>query len=130
MAEEIKVKFYICKHCGNIVGMIYDSGAVPVCCGDKMTELIPNSVDASKEKHVPVITLKGNEVHIAVGSAPHPMEADHYIPWIYIHTEFGGQRRVLYPGDKPEAVFVLAGGDKLVAAYAYCNKHGLWKAEA
>jgi superoxide reductase len=130
MAQEIKVKFYICKHCGNIVGMIYDSGAVPVCCGEKMTELVANTTDAAKEKHVPVITVKGNEVHIAVGAVAHPMEAEHYIQWIYIHTVHGGQRKALNPGDKPEAVFALAGGDKLVAAYAYCNKHGLWKAEA
>lgn len=125
MAEKISVKFYICKHCGNIVGMIYDSGVVPVCCGEKMTELKANSTEAAQEKHVPVVTVKGNEVHVAVGSVAHPMEAEHYIQWIYIQTENGGQRKVLNPGDKPEAVFVLK-DDKLLAAYAYCNKHGLW----
>ena len=125
MAEKISVKFYICKHCGNIVGMIYDSGVVPVCCGEKMTELKANSTEAAQEKHVPVVTVKGNEVHVAVGSVAHPMEAEHYIQWIYIQTENGGQRKALNPGDKPEAVFVLK-DDKLLAAYAYCNKHGLW----
>jgi superoxide reductase len=130
MAEKIAVKFYICKHCGNIVGMIFDSGVVPVCCGDKMTELVANTTDAAKEKHVPVITVSGNEVHVVVGAVAHPMEPEHFIQWIYLETEQGGQRKSLKPGDKPEAVFALAEGDKLIAAYAYCNKHGLWKAGA
>ena len=68
MADHLSIKFYICKHCGNIVGMINDSGVVPACCGEKMNELVPNTTDAAKEKHVPVITVKGNEVHVAVGS--------------------------------------------------------------
>src|SRR5574344_1338500 len=81
MADRLSIKFYICKHCGNIVGMINDSGVVHVCCGEKMSELVPNTTDAAKEKHVPVITVKGNEVHVAVGSVAHPMEAEHYIQW-------------------------------------------------
>ena len=129
MAEKVAFKFFICRHCGNIVGMIHSSGAKIVCCGDQMEELVPNTTDAAKEKHVPVISVKGGKVEVKVGSAPHPMVEDHWIQWIYIETEKGGQRKVLNPGDKPEAVFALE-DDKLIAAYAYCNKHGLWKAEA
>ena len=127
MNEKVAVKFYICRHCGNIIGMIYSSGVKVVCCGEPMQELKANVTDGAKEKHVPVVTVNGNSVIVNVGSAAHPMEADHYIMWIYIQTENGGQRKVLNPGDKPEAEFALAGGDKFVAAYAYCNKHGLWK---
>jgi len=70
------------------------------------------------------------QVHVAVGSVVHPMEADHYIQWIAIETEQGVQRKTLKPGEKPEASFALASGDKLIAAYEYCNKHGLWTAKA
>ena len=79
---------------------------------------------------MPVITVKGSEVHVAVGSVAHPMEADHYIQWIAIETEQGVQRKTLKPGETPEASFALASGDKLIAAYEYCNKHGLWMARA
>jgi len=129
MAEKIAVKFYICRHCGNIVGMIHASGAPVVCCGEPMQELKANISDGAKEKHVPVISVKGGRVEVKVGSVEHPMAEDHWIQWIYIQTENGGQRKVLNPGDKPEAVFALE-NDKVIAAYAYCNKHGLWKAEA
>ena len=94
-----------------------------------MQELKANTTDAAQEKHVPVITVKGSEVHVAVGSVAHPMEADHYIQWIAIETEQGVQRKTLKPGEKPEASFALTSGDKLIAAYEYCNKHGLWTAK-
>ncbi|MGI6217964.1 MAG: desulfoferrodoxin family protein [Coriobacteriales bacterium] len=125
-----QVKFYKCNICGRIVGVIVDSGSQLVCCGQPMEELVPNTVDAAAEKHVPVISTEGTAVNVKVGEVEHPMVDDHYIQWIYIKTEQGGQHKSLKPGDKPEAVFELAGGDKLVAAYAYCNKHGLWMAEA
>ena len=128
MKEEIK--FYICQHCGNIIGMVHDSGARVVCCGDQMTPLVPNTTDAAHEKHVPVITVDGKKVHVAVGSVAHPMAEAHHIAWIYIQTEKGGQRRCLAPGEEPKAVFALTEGDKPVTAYAYCNLHGLWKADA
>ena len=124
-----EVKFFICKHCGNLVGMIFDSGAPLTCCGEKMTELVPNTVDAAQEKHVPVVTIEGDTVTVKVGSVAHPMLPEHYIQWIYIHTEQGGQRKALKPGDKPEATFLLAEGDKLIATYEYCNLHGLWMKE-
>ena len=124
------VHFFYCKHCGNLVGTLYFSGAVPVCCGEAMTELVPNTVDASTEKHVPVIAVEGSKVTVKVGAVAHPMLEEHYIQWVYLQSEKGGQRKCLKPGEAPEAVFMLAEGDKPVAAYAYCNLHGLWKAEA
>jgi len=123
------VRFYICRHCGNIIGMIHSSGVKVKCCGEDMVELVPNTSDGAKEKHVPVVEVSGDKVTVKVGSVSHPMEAEHYIMWVYIQTEQGGQRKNLNPGDKPEATFALADGDKVVAAFAYCNKHGLWKAE-
>ena len=123
-------KFFICKHCGNIVGMVFDAKVPLVCCGEKMAELTPNTVDAAQEKHVPVITVNGNLVHVAIGSAEHPMLDAHYIQWVYLETEKGGQRKELQPGEKPEVTFALTEDDKAVAAYEYCNLHGLWMAKA
>ena len=120
-------EFYICKHCGNIIAKVHDSGVPVVCCGEKMTKLEPNTVDAANEKHVPVVKVDGNNVTIEVGSVAHPMTEEHYITWIYIQTEHGGQRKNLTPSDEPKATFALADGDKLVAAFAYCNLHGLWE---
>ena len=122
----MKQKFYICRHCGNLVGMVHDSGVPIVCCGEKMQPLVPNTVEASGEKHLPAVTMEDGVLHVRVGSVEHPMLPEHYIQWIYVMMENGGQRRALKPGDAPEASFCL-GGDKAVAVYAYCNKHGLWK---
>lgn len=121
-------RFYICKHCGNIIGMIHSSGVPIICCGEEMAELKANTVDASQEKHVPVVTVDGNKVTVKIGSVPHPMLEEHYITWVYLQTEKGGQRKCLKPGEAPEAVFTLI-GDKPVAAFEYCNIHGLWKTE-
>lgn len=121
-------KFYICKHCGNIVTFLKESGAPLTCCGDLMTQLIPNSVDAANEKHVPQVTVEGSKVTVTVGSVEHPMLPEHFIQWIYLETEQGLLVKYLEPGQKPEAVFELA-GEKPVAAYEYCNLHGLWKAQ-
>lgn len=118
-------KFYICRHCGNIVSMLHSSGVPVVCCGEPMHELVPNTVEASVEKHLPVVTVSGDTVKVSVGSAPHPMIKEHSIQWIYLQTEKGAQRKCLQPGDAPEATFALQ-GDRVVAAYAYCNLHGLW----
>lgn len=121
-------KFYICKHCGNIVGLINNAGVPLVCCGEQMTELVPNITDASVEKHVPVIKVNGNIISIDIGSVPHPMTDEHHIEWVYIQTEKGGQRKTFAPDDKPFFEFALV-DDKLEIAFAYCNLHGLWKAE-
>lgn len=119
-------KFFICKHCGNVIGMIHSSGVPVVCCGEPMTELIPNTVDAAHEKHLPVVTTAGNVITVKIGAVPHPMTAEHLIEWVYLETKQGGQRKKLNAGDAPEAVFSVTDGDKAVAVYAYCNLHGLW----
>lgn len=120
-----ETRFYICKHCGNLIGLIHSSGAPIICCGEEMTELVANTVDASKEKHVPVVTVDGDKVTVKVGSVPHPMAEEHYIMWVYLQTGKGGQRKCLKPGEEPSAEFIVV-GDAPVAVYAYCNIHGLW----
>lgn len=121
-------RFFVCEHCGNMVAMVKNSGVPIMCCGQKMTELIPGTVDAAREKHVPVYTVDGSTVHVSVGSVEHPMQDAHYIEWISLQTKQGNQRKELKPGMKPEACFALCEGDEVVAVYAYCNLHGLWKA--
>ena len=123
-----EVKFYICKHCGNIVGLIHNAGVPLVCCGEKMSELVPNTTEAATEKHLPVVEMDGNIVKVSVGSVEHPSTEEHYIAWVYLETAHGGQRKAIKPGDKPEVSFALQ-DDELIAVYAYCNLHGLWKAE-
>ena len=124
----IEVKFYICKHCGNIVGLIHNAGVPLVCCGEKMSELVPNTTEAATEKHLPVVEMDGNIVKVSVGSVEHPSTEEHYIAWVYLETAHGGQRKAIKPGDKPEVSFALQ-DDELIAVYAYCNLHGLWKTE-
>ena len=119
-------KFYICKHCGNIIAKLKDSGVPVVCCGEPMAELVPGTTDAAVEKHVPEYSVEGNIVTVKVGSVEHPMTPEHYIEWILLHTKQGNQRKVLTPQDKPEAVFALCDGDEVEAVYAYCNLHSLW----
>ncbi|NLT58746.1 MAG: desulfoferrodoxin [Clostridiales bacterium] len=121
-------QFYLCKHCGNLVGMINNAGVPLICCGESMLELIPNTEEASQEKHLPVASVEGDRLVAKVGSADHPMEEKHYIEWIYLETEKGGQRKNLLPGEKPAVSFALV-DDKPLAVFAYCNIHGLWKTE-
>ncbi len=124
----MKTKFYICRHCGNLIGMIKDAGVPVVCCGEKMQALVPNTTEAAGEKHLPVVTVEDGAVHVNVGAVNHPMAAEHYIEWIYLETENGGQRKALKPGDAPDVVF-MTGDDRPIAVYAYCNLHGLWMTE-
>ncbi len=119
-------KFYVCKHCGNVVTFINESGAPLTCCGEVMSQIVPNTVDAATEKHVPVVTVDGNTVSVAVGSVEHPMTPEHSIQWIYLETDKGFQMKYLTPDDKPFASFTLV-DETAVAAYEYCNLHGLWK---
>ena len=121
-------KFYICAHCGNIIAYVKNSGVPVMCCGEKMQEIVPGTVDASLEKHVPVYTVEGNKVLVKVGAVTHPMQEEHYIQWISLQTKQGNQRKVLKPTDAPEACFCLCDGDEVEAVYEYCNLHGLWKA--
>ena len=122
----MQTRFYICRHCGNVIEKVHDADVPVVCCGEKMEALVPNTVEASEEKHLPVVTVQDGGVHVNVGSADHPMVDGHYIQWIVLETENGSQRRVLKPGDSPSVTFAL-GSEKAVAVYAYCNLHGLWK---
>jgi len=121
-------RFFVCKHCGNLVSLIEDSGAPLVCCGEKMTELVPNTAEASTEKHLPAVTVSEGCVEVQVGSVPHPMTEEHHITFIYVETEHGGQRKCLKPGEEPKAAFCVS-DDKPVAVFTYCNLHGLWKTE-
>lgn len=121
-------KFYICEHCGKMVALVKESGVPVMCCGQKMTEIIPGTTDAAVEKHVPVYTVENNIVHVMVGEVEHPMTPEHFIEWVSIQTNQGNQRKALKPGDQPEICFALCDGDEVEAVYAYCNLHGLWKA--
>ncbi len=124
------MKFYKCEGCGNFVTFLGEkTGCTPKCCGETMHELVPNTTDAANEKHVPVIVEDGNQVTVTVGSVEHPMLEAHYIQWIILETTQGFIKKDLHPGEKPSAIFHLNDGEKVVAAYEYCNLHGLWKAE-
>lgn len=123
----MQLKFYVCDTCGKMIQMISDTGVPTVCCGSKMRELVPGAVDAAVEKHVPAVSVDGNSVMVTIGEVIHPMTEAHYIQWIAIETKAGSQMKELKPSQEPKAQFLLADNDELVAAYAYCNLHGLWK---
>ena len=122
-----KLQVYKCEICGNIVEVLHEGKGKLVCCNQPMKLLVENTVDASREKHVPIIERTASGVRVKVGSASHPMEEKHYIEWIEIIT--GGKvcRRMLNPGEAPEAEFAVDAGAE-VSAREYCNLHGLWKA--
>jgi superoxide reductase len=120
-----RLEIYKCEVCGNIVEVVHASGGQLVCCGQPMKLMTENSVDASKEKHVPVIEKVAGGVKVSVGSVAHPMEEKHYIEWIELIVDGKAYRQFLNPGEKPEALFNVE-GDKLTAR-EYCNLHGLWK---
>lgn len=124
----MKQKFFICEHCGNIVAMVKDTGVPVMCCGQKMTEIIPGTTDAAVEKHIPVYQVEDGLVKVRVGSVDHPMQPEHYIEWVSLQTKQGNQRKALHPGQAPAVCFALAEGDEVEAVYAYCNLHSLWKA--
>ena len=123
------MQFLRCEKCGNFMGVVKKTACTPMCCGETMTIIEPNTTDAAGEKHVPVVTVDGCKVSVVVGSVEHPMTPEHFIEWIHLETKQGAQMAHLTPDDAPEAVFALSAGDEVVAAYAYCNLHGLWKAE-
>lgn len=118
-------RFYVCKHCGNLIGFIKNSGVPVICCGEPMSQMRVNSVDASAEKHIPIAKRDGDNLIVTVGEVEHPMTEQHYIEWIYLETVKGGQRKLCVSG--PRVTFALAADDMPVAAYAYCNLHGLWR---
>ena len=123
------VKFFKCAHCGNIAVKPYDIGVPLVCCGQKMDLLVPNDTDAALEKHVPVVTVDGQNVHVEVGSTLHPMTDAHLISFVCLCTEKGYQIVQLTAADQPIADFAVAAGDKPLKVYEYCNLHGLWVTE-
>ena len=123
------MKFYKCGKCGSFVIKINEAACSPVCCGEPMTELIPGTSDGAHEKHVPVVTVDGSKVTVQVGAVEPPMIDEHYIQYIWLETDKGYMQKDLKPGEKPCAEFVLADGEKAVAAYEFCNLHGLWKKE-
>jgi len=124
---EDKLELYKCNLCGNIVSVYDDGGGELVCCGKPMEKLTANTVDAAKEKHVPVYEKNGNKLSVQVGSTAHPMLEEHHIAWIIVRTPTKELRALLKPGDEPKAEFLLDADEDFVV-YEYCNLHGLWKA--
>ena len=119
-------QIYRCKHCGNIVEVLYFGGGTLVCCGENMDKVEENTTDAAVEKHVPVVERDGSTLNVAVGSTLHPMADEHFIEWIEVIAGGEVQRRHLQPGGEPKAAFTVQGDTYTVRAY--CNLHGLWKA--
>ena len=123
-----EIRFYVCEHCGNIIGVIHNAGVPMMCCGQKMTLLEPGTVEASHEKHIPVVEKNGDIVKVTIGSVAHPMLEEHHITWVYLQTNRGGQRKCLPIGGEPTVSFALC-DETPVAVYAYCNLHGLLKTD-
>ena len=117
---------YKCNMCGNIVEILHPGAGALVCCNERMAPMVQNTVDASQEKHVPVIEIGANSITVKVGSVAHPMEAAHYIEWIELVADGKVYRQQLQPGQAPEATFPISA--KQVTAREYCNLHGLWAA--
>jgi superoxide reductase len=122
-----QLELYKCELCGNIVEVLHAGAAALVCCNEKMKLMAENTVDAAKEKHVPVIEVGANSITVKVGAVPHPMEEKHYIEWVELIADGKSYTQFLKPGEKPEATFPLIA--KKVTAREYCNLHGHWKAE-
>ena len=123
MAEKLQV--YKCDVCGNIVEVVHGGAGELVCCGQAMKLMAENTVDAAKEKHVPVVEKISGGIRVKVGEVAHPMEQKHYIEWIEIIADGKAYRQFLNPGENPEAVFMIDA--KEITAREYCNLHGLWK---
>jgi superoxide reductase len=126
MAEKLEI--YKCEKCGNIVEVLHGGAGELVCCGEPMQVFKENTVDAAKEKHVPVIEKTADGYKVTVGSVAHPMEEKHHIEWIELVADGKAYRQFLEPGQAPEATFCIQAGS--VTAREYCNLHGLWKAQA
>lgn len=118
--------FYKCKHCGNMVVMLKNSGVPMICCGEDMVKITENIVDAAFEKHVPAVQRNGSILEIQIGSVVHPMLENHYIEWIIMETNSGYQVKYLHPGEEPKAKFILNENEQPQKVYEYCNLHGLW----
>ncbi len=127
MAKPDKLKFFYCKHCGNLVQMVQNTGVPVVCCHEPMLELVANTADAAQEKHVPVAELENGVLNVCVGSVEHPMNDEHYIQFVCVETDCGTLLTYLSPDDAPKAQFVIPPCQTPLAVYEYCNLHGLWK---
>ncbi len=123
----MKELFFICKHCGNIIAIINNSGVPIQCCDEDMQEIIPGTTEASEEKHIPVFKTEDDTVSVSVGSVEHPMTPEHYIEWVCIESNDGFQYKKLTPNMPPKVNFSLSKGDSVKAGYAFCNQHSLWK---
>lgn len=124
------LKIYKCPKCGNVFTKLIDKCDGISCCGSNdVIELKANSVDAAREKHVPVVTIEGNTVKAVVGSVIHPMTEEHYIAFIALETSKGVKINTLKASDEPKTVFTLMDGEKPLAVYEHCNLHGLWVKE-
>ena len=124
----MEMRFFRCRKCGQMVAIVKKKGCPIICCGEPMEEIVAGTSDGAAEKHVPVYEVKDNKVYVTVGAVEHPMSEEHYIEWIAVQTKDGNQRKALKPGDEPKAVFALLEGDEVLAVYAYCNLHSLFKA--
>ena len=122
-----RLEVYKCAACGNIVEVLHGGGAELVCCGKPMDKMVENTVDAAREKHVPVVEKVDGGFKVSVGSVAHPMEEKHFIEWIEVLADGKVYRQYLNPGAAPAAVFKIDA--KKVVAREYCNLHGLWKGE-
>ncbi len=120
-----RLQVYKCEVCGNIVEVLHEGAGKLVCCNQPMLHLEENTVDAAKEKHVPVIEKSGDAVTVRVGDVAHPMEETHLIEWIELIADGKAYRQFLKPGEAPEATFKVAGTQ--ITAREFCNLHGLWK---
>lgn len=121
-----KMQIYKCEICGNMIEMVHEGAGELVCCGQPMKLMAENTVDAAKEKHVPVIERTKEGILVKVGSVPHPMEDKHHIEWIEVIADGRSCRQFLRPQGKPEALFEIKA--EKIEAREYCNLHGLWKA--
>ena len=127
----MEARFFRCEHCGNVIIKAHDSKVPVMCCGEKMVELVPNTVEASTEKHMPEVEVitEGAEIMVKVGSVEHPMTEEHYIEFVATESCNGVKVRALEPGDFPGSAFAILPYEKMTAIYSYCNLHGLWKLE-
>lgn len=123
----MKLQFYECAHCGNVAVKLIDGKGAMECCGDQMKCLVPHEVDGGAEKHVPQVKIDGCVVTVEISTVMHPSSSDHYIQFVVLETTEGFKVKYLLPGDKPKVKFCLCDCETYVAAYAFCNLHGLWR---
>lgn len=122
-----EVKFYRCKHCGNIIVKLIDSKVPVKCCGENMEEIIPNSTECAQEKHIPTVNRVGNVVMVCVSDVIHPMTEKHLINFVLLHTANGYYVKEFVYTDEPKCEFMIKEDEEVINVYAYCNLHGLWK---